>query len=70
MCEYTGTWKSMIIGGKKIDFQKLIGQLNLNLRSGNTMAILSKPRPGLIWFDLWCLMPLKAIFQLYNGDQF
>jgi hypothetical protein len=38
----------MIIGGKKIDFQKLIGQLNLNLRSGNTMAILSKPRPGLI----------------------
>jgi hypothetical protein len=34
------------------------------------MAILSKPRPGLIWFDLWCLMPLKAIFQLYHGDQF
>jgi hypothetical protein len=23
-----------------------------------------------IWFDLLCLMPLSAIFQLYHGDQF
>jgi hypothetical protein len=23
----------------------------------------------LIWFDLLCLMPLSAIFQLYHGDQ-
>jgi hypothetical protein len=24
----------------------------------------------LIWFDLLCLTPLSAIFQLYHGDQF
>ena len=24
----------------------------------------------MIWFDLLCLMPLSAIFQLYRGDQF
>jgi hypothetical protein len=24
----------------------------------------------LLWFDLLCLMPLSAIFQLYHGDQF
>jgi hypothetical protein len=24
----------------------------------------------LIWFDLLCLPPLWAIFQLYHGDQF
>ena len=23
----------------------------------------------LIWFDLLCLTPLSAIFQLYHGDQ-
>jgi hypothetical protein len=22
------------------------------------------------WFDLLCLTPLSAIFQLYHGDQF
>ena len=25
--------------------------------------------PDLIWFDLLCLTPLSAIFQLYHGDQ-
>ena len=24
----------------------------------------------LIWFDLLCIRPLSAIFQLYHGDQF
>jgi len=26
--------------------------------------------PDLILFDLLCLTPLSAIFQLYHGDQF
>jgi len=24
----------------------------------------------MIWFDLLCLTPLSAIFQLYHGDKF
>jgi hypothetical protein len=25
---------------------------------------------GLVWFGLWCLMPLSTIIQLYRDDQF
>ena len=25
---------------------------------------------GLVWFGLWCLMPLVTIFQSYGGSQF
>ena len=28
------------------------------------------PHHRLIWFDLLCLAPLSATFQLYHGDQF
>jgi hypothetical protein len=24
----------------------------------------------MVWFGLWCLMPLSTIFHLYRGSQF
>ena len=27
-------------------------------------------RFGLVWFGLWCLMPLSRVFRLYRGSKF
>jgi hypothetical protein len=36
----------------------------------NYTTIIIYPYVLNIWFDLLCLTPLSAIFQLYHGDQF
>ena len=37
-----------------------------NLKEG-ILNILSTVVQGLVWFGLWCLMPLSTIFHLYSG---
>ena len=52
-------------------------KINITITSGkwqqyNVYSLLDPERIwfDLIWFDLLCLTPLSAIFQLYNGDHF
>ena len=33
-------------------------------------SVFDRKKDELEWFDLLCLTPLSAIFQLFHGDQF
>jgi len=40
------------------------------LNTHNSLKLNIKLNSNYTWFDLLCLTPLSAIFQLYHGDQF
>jgi len=48
----------------------LVSVLRYAGRKKRSSPNLSDEEVGLIWFNLWCLMPLSTIFHIYRGSQF